>query len=106
MEILIEQQSTMLWLVLTEPEDSYKRVMNDTFIPAESDLLPHAHTQTTKTYYKHQDSSINKAQVLKAKTSANSNIKDNSLEFKLRGILLESFQYDAKYEQVGQDTRS
>ncbi|GJY07614.1 hypothetical protein Tco_0374668 [Tanacetum coccineum] len=30
----------------------------------------------------------------------------NSLETKLRGRLLESFQDDAKYEHVGQDTRS
>ncbi|GKG20526.1 hypothetical protein Tco_0380327, partial [Tanacetum coccineum] len=29
--------------------------------PAESDSLPHAHTQATKTYYKHQDSRIKKA---------------------------------------------
>ncbi|GJX23445.1 hypothetical protein Tco_0227890 [Tanacetum coccineum] len=75
-------------------------------IPAESDSLPHAHTQTTKTYYKHQDSSIKKAQVLKIKTSGNSDIKDNSLETKLQGRLLASFQDDAKYEHVGQDTRS
>ncbi|GJZ80181.1 hypothetical protein Tco_0645018 [Tanacetum coccineum] len=71
-----------------------------------SDSLPHAHAQTTKTYYKHQDSRIKKAQVLKIKTSANSDIKDNSSETKLRGRLLESFQDDAKYEHVGQDTRS
>nr|GEZ03610.1 reverse transcriptase domain-containing protein [Tanacetum cinerariifolium] len=71
-----------------------------------SDSLPHAHAQTTKTYYKHQDSRIKKAQVLKTKTFANSNIKDSSLETKLRGRLLESFQDDAKYERVGQDTRS
>ncbi|GKB38061.1 retrovirus-related pol polyprotein from transposon TNT 1-94 [Tanacetum coccineum] len=75
-------------------------------IPAESDSLPHAHTQTTKTYYKHQDSRIKKAQELKTKTFANSDIKDNSSETKLWGILLESFQEDAKYEHVGQDTRS
>ncbi|GJU59617.1 hypothetical protein Tco_1237383 [Tanacetum coccineum] len=31
---------------------------------------------------------------------------DNSSETKLRGRLLESFQEDAKYEHVGQDTRS
>ncbi|GJS20261.1 retrovirus-related pol polyprotein from transposon TNT 1-94 [Tanacetum coccineum] len=49
-------------------------------IPAESDSLPHAHAQTTKTYYKHQDSRIKKAQELKTKTSANSDIKDNSFE--------------------------
>ncbi|GJR49793.1 hypothetical protein Tco_1400314 [Tanacetum coccineum] len=71
-----------------------------------SDSLPHAHAQTTKTYYKHQDSRIKKAQVLKTKTSANSDIKDNSSETKLRGRLLESFQEDAKYEHVGHDTRS
>ncbi|GJW08144.1 hypothetical protein Tco_1570567 [Tanacetum coccineum] len=71
-----------------------------------SDSLPHAPAQTTKTYYKHQDSRIKKAQELKIKTFANSDIKDNSLETKLRGRLLESFQGDAKYEHVGQDTRS
>ncbi|GJW50424.1 hypothetical protein Tco_0091775 [Tanacetum coccineum] len=75
---------------------------------AESDSLPHAHThtQTTKTYYKHQDSRIKKAQELKTKTSAYSDIKDNSLETKLRGRLLKSSQEDANYEHVGQDTRS
>ncbi|GJS52821.1 hypothetical protein Tco_0626183 [Tanacetum coccineum] len=71
-----------------------------------SDSLPHAHAQTTKTYYKHQDSRIKKAQELKTKTSANSDIKDLSSETKLQGRLLESFQEDAKYEHVGQDTRS
>ncbi|GJQ92676.1 hypothetical protein Tco_0003815 [Tanacetum coccineum] len=40
-----------------------------------SDSLLHAHAQTTKTYYKHQDSRIKKAQELKTKTSANSDIK-------------------------------
>ncbi|GJS71121.1 reverse transcriptase domain-containing protein [Tanacetum coccineum] len=75
-------------------------------IPAESDSLPHAHAQTTKIYYKHQDSRINKAQELKTKTSANSDIKDPSSETKLQGVLLESFPEDAKYEHVGQDTRS
>nr|GEW97000.1 hypothetical protein [Tanacetum cinerariifolium] len=75
-------------------------------IPVELDSLPHAHAQTTKTCYKHQDSRIKKAQVLKTKTSANSDIKDNSSKIKLRGILLASFQGYAKYEHVGQDTRS
>ncbi|GJZ11771.1 retrovirus-related pol polyprotein from transposon TNT 1-94 [Tanacetum coccineum] len=70
------------------------------------DSLPHAHAQTTKTYYKHQDSRIKKAQELKTKTSANSDIKDNSSETKLRGRLLERFQEDEKYEHVGQDIRS
>ncbi|GKC46379.1 hypothetical protein Tco_1064101, partial [Tanacetum coccineum] len=44
-------------------------------IPAESNSLPHAHAQTTKTYF-------------------------------YQGRLLASFQEDAKYEHVGQDTRS
>ncbi|GJZ91031.1 hypothetical protein Tco_0662958 [Tanacetum coccineum] len=47
-----------------------------------------------------------KTQELKTKTSANSDIKDNSSETKLQGRLLASFQEDAKYEHVGQDTRS
>ncbi|GJZ19211.1 hypothetical protein Tco_0555801 [Tanacetum coccineum] len=43
--------------------------------PAELDSLPHAHAQTTKTYYWHQDSRIKKAQVqTKIKTFANSDI--------------------------------
>ncbi|GJV17228.1 ribonuclease H-like domain-containing protein [Tanacetum coccineum] len=37
---------------------------------------------------------------------ANSTYKDNSSEIKLWGRLLASFQDDAKYEHVGQDTRS
>ncbi|GJS60405.1 hypothetical protein Tco_0655189 [Tanacetum coccineum] len=67
------------------------------------DLLPHAHAQTTKTYYKHQGSRIKKAQELKTKTSANSDIKDNSSETKLRGRLLESFQEDAKKPHFEED---
>ncbi|GJT11873.1 hypothetical protein Tco_0858915 [Tanacetum coccineum] len=57
-----------------------------------SDSLPHAHAQITKTYYKHQDSRIKKAQELKTKTSAYSDIKDNSSEIKLHWRLLASFQ--------------
>ncbi|GJZ76292.1 hypothetical protein Tco_0640757 [Tanacetum coccineum] len=65
-----------------------------------SDSLPHAHAQTTKTYYKHQDSRIKKAQELKTKTSANSDIKDNSSETKLQGRLLESFQKQCNISDV------
>ncbi|GJY67744.1 hypothetical protein Tco_0470726 [Tanacetum coccineum] len=54
----------------------------------------------------HQYSRIKKAQDLKTKTFANSDIKDNSSETKHRRRLLESFQEDAKYEHVGQDIRS
>ncbi|GJT54538.1 hypothetical protein Tco_0989592 [Tanacetum coccineum] len=76
-------------------------------ILAESDSLPHAHAQTTKTYYKHQDSRIKKAQELKTKTSINSDIQDLPLRYQVyQGRLLASFQDDAKYEHVGQDTRS
>ncbi|GJW52291.1 hypothetical protein Tco_0093642 [Tanacetum coccineum] len=42
----------------------------DALFQLKSDSLPHAHAQTTKTYYKHQDSRIMKAQELKTKTSA------------------------------------
>ncbi|GJR49594.1 retrovirus-related pol polyprotein from transposon TNT 1-94 [Tanacetum coccineum] len=59
----------------------------DASFQLESDSLPHAHAQTTKTYYKHQDSRIMKYQSLKRR-------------------LLASFQDDAKYEHVSQDTRS
>ncbi|GJY38276.1 retrotransposon protein, putative, unclassified [Tanacetum coccineum] len=45
-------------------------------IPAESDSLPRAHAQATKTYYKHQDSRIKKAKdQTKTKTSATLIIK-------------------------------
>ncbi|GKE01177.1 hypothetical protein Tco_1389160 [Tanacetum coccineum] len=89
---------------LNLPDHRYKRQCCSP-IPAKSDSLPHANAQTKKTYYKHQDSRIKKAQELKIKTSANSDIKDTSSETKLQGRLLASIQDDAKYEHVGQDTR-
>ncbi|GKD41535.1 hypothetical protein Tco_1261742 [Tanacetum coccineum] len=64
---------------LNLPDHRYKRRCCS-LIPAELDSLPHGHAQTTKTYYKHQDSRIKKAQVLKIKTSAYSDIRDNSSE--------------------------
>ncbi|GJU17969.1 hypothetical protein Tco_1145935 [Tanacetum coccineum] len=76
-------------------------------VQMKSDSLPHAHAQTTKTYYKHQDSSIKKAQVLKTKTSTNSDKQDIPLRYQVyQGRLLASIQDDAKYKHVGQDTRS
>ncbi|GJR61444.1 hypothetical protein Tco_1503606 [Tanacetum coccineum] len=49
----------------------------DASFQLESDSLPHAHAQTTKTYYKHQDSRIMKAQECRQKTSEpNSDIQD------------------------------
>ncbi|GKD29987.1 hypothetical protein Tco_1240765, partial [Tanacetum coccineum] len=70
-------------------------------IPAESDSLPHPHTQPTKTYYKHQDSRIKKDQELNTKTSANFDIQDLPKSYQdyqdnnYQGRLLASFQDDA-----------
>ncbi|GJS29178.1 hypothetical protein Tco_0489798 [Tanacetum coccineum] len=72
-------------------------------IPAKSNSLPHAHAQSTKTYW-HQDSRIKKAQELKTKTFTNSNIQDLPSRYQdyqdnnCQGRLLASFQDDAKYE--------
>ncbi|GJW26793.1 hypothetical protein Tco_0040604 [Tanacetum coccineum] len=57
---------------------------------------------------KHQDSRIMKAQELKTKTSAQTLIYKIFLQrYQVyQGRLLASFQDDAKYEHVGQDTRS
>ncbi|GJR40906.1 hypothetical protein Tco_1216590 [Tanacetum coccineum] len=85
---------------LNLPDHRYKRRCCS-LIPAESDSLPHAHTQATKTYYKHQDSRIKKAQELNTKTSANSDIQDLPKSYQdyqdndCQGRLLASFQDDA-----------
>ncbi|GJY55194.1 retrovirus-related pol polyprotein from transposon TNT 1-94, partial [Tanacetum coccineum] len=50
--------------------DLHKDGDGDASFQLESDSLPHAHAQTTKTFHKHQDSKIMKAQELKTKTSA------------------------------------
>ncbi|GJR59729.1 hypothetical protein Tco_1501891 [Tanacetum coccineum] len=60
--------------------DSYKVRDGDASYQLKLDSLPHAHAKTTKTYYKHQDSRIKKAQELKTKTSANSDIQDLTKE--------------------------
>ncbi|GKA39513.1 retrovirus-related pol polyprotein from transposon TNT 1-94 [Tanacetum coccineum] len=101
MEILLEPASNKLL-------DSYKDGDGDTSFQLKSDSLPHAHAQTTKTYYKHRDSRIMKAQELKTKTSAQTLIYKIFLQrYQVyQGRLLASFQDDAKYEHVGQDTRS
>ncbi|GJZ31150.1 hypothetical protein Tco_0576197 [Tanacetum coccineum] len=80
----------------------------DALFQLKTDSLPHVHAQTTKTYYKHQDSRIMKAQELKTKTSAQTLIYKIFLQrYQVyQGRLLESFQDDGKYEHVGQDTRS
>ncbi|GKA30905.1 hypothetical protein Tco_0717210 [Tanacetum coccineum] len=99
MEILLEPTSNKLLTLRLYGGD-------DIPFQLKSDSLPNAHAQTKKTYYKHQDSRIKKAQDSKTKTFANSDIKDNSSETKLQGRLLDSFQEGVKYEHVGQDTRS
>ncbi|GJS50967.1 hypothetical protein Tco_0624329 [Tanacetum coccineum] len=48
-------------------QDSYKDGDGDASFQLKSDSLPHAHAQTIKTYYKHRDSRIKKAQELKDK---------------------------------------
>ncbi|GJX53094.1 retrovirus-related pol polyprotein from transposon TNT 1-94 [Tanacetum coccineum] len=82
-------------------------------IPTESYSLPHAHAQATKTYYKHQDSRIKKAKdQTKTKTFATLIFKiflkryQDYQDKDCQGRLLASFQDDANYEHVGQDTRS
>ncbi|GKB01974.1 hypothetical protein Tco_0830018 [Tanacetum coccineum] len=101
MEILLEPASNKLL-------DYKKMEMVMPHSRLESNSLPHAHAQTTKTYYKHQDSRIMKAQELKTKTSAQTLIYKIFLQrYQVyQGRLLASFQDDAKYEHVGQDTRS
>ncbi|GJS26243.1 hypothetical protein Tco_0486863 [Tanacetum coccineum] len=94
------------WILRFELETLYKRRCCS-LIPTESDSLPHAHAQTTKTYYKHQDSRIKKDQEFKTKTSANSDIQHLPLRYQVyQERFLAIFQDDAKYEHVGQDTRT
>ncbi|GJT54221.1 hypothetical protein Tco_0989275 [Tanacetum coccineum] len=115
MEILLEPTSNKL--LVEDPtleagnpvkEDSHKDGDGDALFQLKSDSLPHAHAQTTKTYYKHRDSRIMKAQELKTKTSAQTLIYKIFLQrYQVyQGRLLASFQDDANYEHVGQDTRS
>ncbi|GJR79742.1 hypothetical protein Tco_0150527 [Tanacetum coccineum] len=107
MEILLEPTSNKLLVV------SYKDGDGDASFQLKSDSLPHAHAQTTNTYYKHRDSRIKKAQLLKTKTFANSDKQDLHLRYQVyQGRLLASFQDDAKYEHyevkviLGPDTMS
>ncbi|GJS11334.1 hypothetical protein Tco_0368130 [Tanacetum coccineum] len=88
--------------------DTYKDGDGDVSFQLKSDSLPHAHAQTTKTYYKHQDSRIHESSRIKDKdVCTNSYIQDLPSRYQVyQGRLLASFQDDAKYEHVGQDTRS
>ncbi|GKD49412.1 hypothetical protein Tco_1278388 [Tanacetum coccineum] len=113
MEILLEPTSNKLLIVfILINEEPWLYDGGGIPFQLNSDSLPHAHAQTTKTYYKHQHSRIMKAQELKTKTSANFDIQDLPLRYQdyqendCQGRLLASFQDDAKYEHVGQDTRS
>ncbi|GJX88718.1 integrase, catalytic region, zinc finger, CCHC-type containing protein [Tanacetum coccineum] len=103
MEILLEPASNKLLVgdSLNLPDHRiHKDGDGDASFQLESDSLPHAHAQTTKTYYKHQDSRIMKAQELKTKTSAQTLIYKIFLQrYQVyQGRLLASFQDDAKYE--------
>ncbi|GJS52458.1 retrovirus-related pol polyprotein from transposon TNT 1-94 [Tanacetum coccineum] len=98
----VENGIIELYFVRTEYQlaDMFTKALpEDSLIPAESDSLPHAHAQTTKTYYWHQDLRIKKAQVhTKTKTSANFDIQDLPLRYQVyQGRLLASFQYVAKF---------
>ncbi|GJY69847.1 hypothetical protein Tco_0472829 [Tanacetum coccineum] len=106
LELLFHHHITMLRSYGTE--DSHKDGDGDALFQLKSDSLPHAHAQTTKTYYKHRDSRIMKAQELKTKTFAQTLIYKIFLQrYQVyQGRLLASFQDDVKYEHVGQDTRS
>ncbi|GKC25723.1 retrotransposon protein, putative, unclassified [Tanacetum coccineum] len=111
LEILLDHPSdtyvfTMKMEIMLVPTsnkllDSYKDGDGDASFQLKSDSLPHAHAKTTKTYYKHQDSRIKKAQELKTKTSVNSDIQDLPLRYQVyQGRLLASFQDDAKCEHT------
>ncbi|GJZ10578.1 hypothetical protein Tco_0545337 [Tanacetum coccineum] len=107
MEILLEPASNKLLVgdSLNLPNHRiHKDGDGDASFQLKSNSLPHAHAQTTKTYYKHQDSRIMKAQELKTKTSAQTLIYKIFLQrYQVyQGRLLASFQDDAKYEHVGQ----
>ncbi|GJV38788.1 retrovirus-related pol polyprotein from transposon TNT 1-94 [Tanacetum coccineum] len=69
-------------------------------IPSEPDSLPHAHIQALKTNIWHQDSRIMKAQIVSLRSILWEIVSLDEEEE------LTSFQDDAKYEHVGQDTRS
>ncbi|GJT55362.1 putative reverse transcriptase domain-containing protein [Tanacetum coccineum] len=89
----LSQHQTSSWI--------HKDGDGDASFQLESDSLPHAHAQTTKTYYKHQDSRIMKAQELKTKTSVQTLIYKIFLQrYQVyQGRLLASFQDDAKKVQ-------
>ncbi|GJR65121.1 hypothetical protein Tco_0011186 [Tanacetum coccineum] len=106
MEILLEPASNKLLVgdSLNLPDHRiHKDGDGDALFQLKSDSLPHAHAQTTKTYYKHRDSRIMKAQELKTKNSAQTLIYKIFLQrYQVyQGRLLSSFQDDAKYEHVG-----
>ncbi|GJY27221.1 hypothetical protein Tco_0401947 [Tanacetum coccineum] len=98
MEILLEPASNKLLVGFI------KNGEGDTLFQLKYRFITPAHAQTTKTYYKHRDSRIMKAQELKTKTFA------QTLMYKIflqryqvyQGRLFASFQDDAKYEHVGQ----
>ncbi|GJZ07429.1 hypothetical protein Tco_0541222 [Tanacetum coccineum] len=103
-----EAMADSAWIEAMQEElhQIHKDGDGDASFQLKSDSLPHAHAQNTKTYYKHQDLRIMKAQELKTNTSAQTLIYKIFLQrYQVyQGRLLASFQDDAKYEHVGQDT--
>ncbi|GKC06854.1 hypothetical protein Tco_0998464 [Tanacetum coccineum] len=87
---------TMKMEILLEPASNKLLVDGEMVMhfPLESNHYHHAHAQTTKTYYKHQDSRIMKAQELKTKTSTQTLIYKIFLQrYQVyQGRLLASFQ--------------
>ncbi|GJS11560.1 retrovirus-related pol polyprotein from transposon TNT 1-94 [Tanacetum coccineum] len=101
MEILLEPASNKLLVgdSLNLPDHRiHKDRDGDASFQLKSDSLPHAHAQSTKIFYKHQDSRIMKAQELKTKTSAQTLIYKIFLQrYQVyQGRLLASFQDDVK----------
>nr|GEU53117.1 hypothetical protein [Tanacetum cinerariifolium] len=92
---------------LNLPDHRIRR-RSSSLIPGESDSM-HMLMLKLQRDTKHQDSRIKNQESsnIKTKTSANSDIQDLPSRYQVyQGRLLECFQDDAKYEHVGQDTRS
>ncbi|GJS87724.1 hypothetical protein Tco_0770360 [Tanacetum coccineum] len=101
---ILPDPCTYLYCKMVLRNQRWEMVM---LIPAAVDSHHNAHAQATKTYYKHQDLRIMRAQELKTKTFAQTLIYKIFLQrYQVyQGRLLASFQDDAKYEHVGQDIR-
>ncbi|GJX32478.1 retrovirus-related pol polyprotein from transposon TNT 1-94 [Tanacetum coccineum] len=86
----------------------YIRWRCDPHFPAGFESLLTCHAQTTKTYYRIRLKNHESSRIKDKDFRTNSDIQDLPSKFIMvyQGRLLTSFQDDAKYEHVGQDTRS